>query len=112
MAIFTYRASDANQKKAPRVLRAQYGDGYEQTVADGINTNLKTFDLTFESIGKGEGDLVDAFLDARGAQEAFQWTPPNGAQGWYRCDAWGRQWDRTRPGVSSITATFREVPTT
>lgn len=112
MAIFTYRASDVTQKKAPKTLKAAFGDGYEQAVGDGINTNLKTFDLVFENLPKPEGDLIDTFLNARAAYDAFQWTPPYGVQGWYRCASWERQWDREQPGVSSITATFYEVPST
>lgn len=67
-----------------RVRTAQFGDGYKQTVADGINNKMQTWPLSF--VGKSAKITpIRDFLDARMGFQAFYWTPPLGAQGLYKC---------------------------
>jgi phage-related protein len=105
--------------RAPRVLTAQFGDGYSQRVRDGLNTNLESWQLTFE--GRTLADIAEmrAFLDARGAAEAFQWiapdnwtTAPNvpdaGNPKLYLCKKWNVK--RLGGNYATLSATFDEVP--
>ena len=50
---------------APRVLQITFGDGYEQRIADGINTINETYSLSFKTRTKEAIDDIVVFLDAR-----------------------------------------------
>ncbi|AHF77898.1 Minor tail protein M [Sodalis praecaptivus] len=90
----------------PRVRVVSYGDGYEQRQKNGINSDLRSYSLTFT----GDADYIDHienFLTERGGVEAFtwkaqdKWTPRT-----FKCATWSRKvnglWE-------TITATFQEV---
>lgn len=108
MATFTI-APDFNSPLSvePRVLTAQFGDGYSQRTGDGINIAPRTWALTFSSRTTAEKDVIDSFLQARNGIESFDWTPPTGAAGKFLCKAW--QVTPQNAVTWSITATFNEV---
>lgn len=58
-----------------RVRAAQFGDGYRQVAADGINNRVQSWQLTFNGRRQRIADIA-AFLDARAGHERFYWTPP------------------------------------
>lgn len=88
MATFTYIPQYGVQvDKSPRVRTAQFGDGYAQRVADGINTLPRRWSLSFEG-PLADIQVIDAFLAARGGVESFDWTPVNGAAGKWVCSQW------------------------
>lgn len=66
-----------------RVRTAQFGDGYSQSVADGINNKMQSWPLQFTGTKDAMQAIVD-FFDARQGFQSFYWTPPMGAQGLYR----------------------------
>ena len=66
------------------VLSARYGDGYEQTAKNGINNKSQSWPLTFRGKDTKIRPIRD-FLDAHEGARAFLWTPPLGAQGYYKC---------------------------
>lgn len=109
MSTFSYTADFFAQKKTkPEVLQVRFGDGYEQRQAFGINTQMTTWTLTFKMRENSEADAIEAFLIARGAVEAFDWTEPYGstAERWV-C----REWTRTveKATRSTISCTFEKV---
>lgn len=61
----------------PAVLVARFGDGYEQRVADGINTIKETYSLSFNNRTKEFVDDVVNFLDTAGGVSAFTLTIPD-----------------------------------
>jgi phage-related protein len=65
-----------NLTKKVRVLNTQFGDGYTQRQADGINTIPEVWDLTFEYSSKTDRDALDAALTSLGGVNYFLWTPP------------------------------------
>jgi phage-related protein len=67
-----------------RVLTAQFGDGYKQAAADGINNREQSWPLSFTGT-KAQITPIRDFLDARQGYQSFFWTPPLGVQGYYRC---------------------------
>jgi phage-related protein len=91
---------------SPRVRRVAFGDGYEQRVADGINTMPAKWSLRFV---RYNADLaaIAAFLSARAGVEAFDWTAPDGTSGKYVCRQWTRSY--TGPQIGEISATFEQV---
>jgi phage-related protein len=88
-----------------RVRKAQFGDGYKQRVADGINNKSQSWPLSFTGRSADVRPIMD-FLDARAGAESFYWTPPLGAQGYYTCETY----DEHHLGGDTwqITATFEQ----
>ena len=108
MATFTFIPSvNVRQTTTPRVRTAQFGDGYQQRVADGINTRQEFWSLAFNGVTDTVAGQIDAFLVARNAVESFDWTTPDGRAIKVVCDEWNR--DFSEPDVNTITATFRRV---
>jgi len=108
MATFTFTPSfQATESSGPRVRKTQFGDGYEQRVQFGLNTNPKEWSLTFLNRTDTERDQILAFLDARGGSESFDWTTPYGASGKFVCEQW--QTTLLNCNNNTVTATFRQV---
>jgi len=68
-----------------RKRKAQFGDGYSQGVANGLNPVVKNWPVSV----KGNAALIGpikTFLDAH-VGVSFYWTPPGAAavQGYYQC---------------------------
>lgn len=57
------------------VRTAQFGDGYSQSVADGINNKLDAWPLTFTG-NTAYIAPIKAFLDSLQGYQSFYWTPP------------------------------------
>ena len=51
-----------------QVLNAQFGDGYEQRVQDGINAKRETYSISFAKRPAAEVNLIAAYLDTKIAQ--------------------------------------------
>lgn len=103
---FTWKPdSKPSGTKTFRVLTAQFGDGYKQTAANGINNASQSWPLTFTG---RSADLapIQAFLDARAGWQSFYWTPPLSAQGLYKCDTY--QIKQIGSDVWQISATFEQ----
>ncbi len=108
MATFTWTASfEATESSRPRVRKTQFGDGYEQRLRFGLQTDSKEWDLTFAERTDTERDQIADFLEARGAAESFDWTPPRGTAGKYVCEDW--QITLRACNFNTIRAKFREV---
>ena len=97
---------DASRVIAPTVKVIKFGDGYEQLQGTGINRQPRKYSLSFKRVAI-EIDPIDAFLKARGAIEAFNYTHPGHAIGVFVC----REWTRTNiaRGFDGLSATFEEV---
>lgn len=107
MATFTWIPEyGADVETKPKVNKASFGDGYEQRVRDGINTKIRTWNLTFMK-SSTDIDSIDAFLSTAAGTSSFEWVPPRGATGKWVCDNWKR--GLPNPAYDTITATFREV---
>lgn len=108
MATFTWIASTgASLSIRPNVRRVAFGDGYEQRVAFGINTQPEVWSLEFRGKTTTEAAAIDAFLRAHGAVESFTWTTPTGAAGKFICEEWSRSVDE--PNIETMRATFKQV---
>lgn len=89
-----------------RMRKAQFGDGYAQRVADGLNNRQSTYNLRF--VGKAEKiAAILAFLDAHAGAVSFYWTPPLRPQGLFVCEKYA---EPTKEGdVYTITAQFEQT---
>jgi phage-related protein len=88
----------------PRVLLAQFGDGYAQRALDGINAAPEEWSLTFSARTPAERDTILAFLEARNGVEPFTWTSPRGTVGKWVCPEW--TFSPINAAVNTITARF------
>jgi len=92
---------------APNTIETQYGDGYSERAANGINTFLEKWSLTF-ILSTADYTTVNNFLTARGGYDAFNWTNPiTGVAGIYVCTKWNTH--LMSGGWYSLTTTFQEV---
>lgn len=78
MAIETFtfeRQAGANGTIDYRVREAQFGDGYLQATADGINNKIQTWPLSFVGNLAVVQPIID-FFDRHAGYKSFYWTPP------------------------------------
>jgi phage-related protein len=58
----------------PKVLMAQFGDGYAQRAADGINNNAVTLSATWTNLKPAEKDYIVDYFAARKGYQGFRYT--------------------------------------
>jgi phage-related protein len=99
----------------PRIKINRFGNGYEQRVNDGINSNLIELTLNFDNRSEIETVSILHFLNTRNAQESFIYNLPTiysksttNLNTKFVCPTW----DPTYISYNnySINATFIEVP--
>jgi phage-related protein len=110
MPTFTYQPDNMAQlTENPRVLRAQFGDGYMQRVGDGININPRKYQLSFNTRSTAEIAPIVAFLEAQNGIYSFDWTPPDGVAGKWITPDGGWTHTFTRFGIHDLSVVFQEV---
>lgn len=99
----TYAGTSKSTKT--RVRRMQFGDGYSQRAADGINTVTQEWSVEWVGTTTQIDELED-FLYARGGVEDFDWTPKRESSARkFTCPEWGRTYINN---TDSLTAKFVE----
>lgn len=63
-------------KKDYRVRGVNFGDGYSQRSADGLNVEIEEWSLLWENITAAEAQVLVDFFDARYGVEAITYTMP------------------------------------
>jgi len=58
----------------PKILMAQFGDGYSQRLIDGINPLKETINVSFKTREKAEIDHIISFFESKGGVTAFTFT--------------------------------------
>ncbi|MGY6256537.1 phage tail protein [Paraburkholderia caledonica] len=90
-----------------RVRKAQFGDGYAQRIADGINGESSSFNLQFTDDAATISAIL-AFLKSHAGATSFNWTPLLWtAPGLFTCEKYSQP---TKDGSAyTITATFDQT---
>lgn len=104
---FTWVPTVANFSGTPtfKVRTAQFGDGYTQRSADGINNRSTVYSLQFIGDAATVAAII-AFLDAQAGATAFNWTPPFRQQSLFTAT----YTEPTKDGnVYTMTATFTQT---
>ncbi len=65
------------KSSTPKVLKISFGDGYEQRLADGINSLAENYSLTFNNRTKEAIDDIVLFLDTQKSVNKFLFTMPD-----------------------------------
>lgn len=74
---FWWKSSyNARIDNKPRIRYNQFGNGYQQRIPDGLNTNLVEFNLVFENRTELETVSILHFLRQRNGQEGFVYNIP------------------------------------
>ena len=61
----------------PKLLIADFGDGYTQRAADGLNALKQQWEtVAWQNLTKAEAVNIEQFFEAHQGGEAFYWTPP------------------------------------
>ena len=100
------------RQSEPKIFRTEFGDGYEQRLANGINNLVESYSLSFSNRTKEEIDDITAFFANKGAVTAFTFTIPDSNNSGETavkvvCDSWSQSY---RYGdYYSCTASFRRV---
>jgi phage-related protein len=100
---------------SPRVLQAQFGDGYEQRVVDGINPLEETFGVTFNNRSYNDLNNLIRYFRLKAGVTPFpivineDFDPGDDFNITYDvvCSQWSQVLQHTTN--YSITATFRRV---
>jgi phage-related protein len=97
----------ATNKPKVKILKADFGDGYSQSAADGVNNIRAEFSLTWEVLTSTDADTIEGFLTTQGGYQPFYWSAPGKttAQKW-TCETWERTFNRA--GWVSIKATLTQ----
>jgi phage-related protein len=107
METFHWRPQNSSTISAsPKVKVIKFGDGYEQRIRDGINNDLRSYNVTFVGLSE-DISLIDDFLSRHNAIKAFLWREPNTHK---TIKVVCRSWTSTPNGAAkTISATFEEV---
>jgi phage-related protein len=90
----------------PRLIKAQFGDGYRQTAADGLNHMQRKWQLQFER-KLAEVNSIEAFLRTKGGYTSFTWTAPDTVEYRVVCEEWAIGYVNFNRAV--LTAVFEET---
>ena len=89
-----------------RTRTKKFGDGYGQTVSDGINNKMQSWPYSHTG-GAARIKQIITFLDRHQGAKAFLWTPPLGELGLYKCN--GYKPTHKGGNVYTLTATFEQT---
>jgi len=87
------------------VRRAQFGDGYAQSSADGINPVSRSWNVEFVGNKQRTQEII-SFLDAHVGQ-SFIWDVPFFGDGYFYCDTYSPAPNGQR--LWTVTATFEQT---
>ena len=89
-----------------KVLKAEFGDGYTQYAADGINNVRYELSLRWDILTPAQCDPMVAFFEARKGYERFQYFASEDIVRKWTCETWERS--KIEGGLWELSATFIE----
>ena len=101
-----------SRQSTPRVLKVQFGDGYEQRIAEGLNSSNENYQISYSNRPKAEIDDIAAFIDEKKGVTSFNYVIPdtnNGGETTIKvvCDQYNLVY--VSDSSYTFTATFRRV---
>jgi phage-related protein len=112
MIMTTRIRQSATRKRTQRIRQAQFGDGYSQEVADGINSTLDEWaNVGWDYLDSDDLTAARALLDAVGATDYINWTPPGEAV-MKRFKVTKDGYTETHPSgaLTSVSFNLRQIP--
>lgn len=109
MATLPFRpAYGASLAVTPEVLKAKFGNGYQQRLRDGINNIPEVWDVEFPNMTLVNAKTLVAFFVATGGADTFDWTNPWGDTRKYIVTEWNPSFDEE--DQVSVKAKFEWMP--
>lgn len=68
-------SASVNQRDQ-KVIIANYGNGYEQRAAMGLNSIWRVWDIAMNGLTETQRDTLISFYNSHGKVLSFDWTPP------------------------------------
>ena len=102
-----------SRKNTPRVHLAQFGDGYEQRLQDGINSLKQEISVSFQTRPKAEIDDLVAFFESLNGVTKFRFDLADSNAGSSTetikvvCSEWEQKWEYD--DYYTLDAKFRRV---
>ena len=98
-----------NPKKGYRILTADFGDGYSQRAADGLNGQNESMTMVWNTITYADALIIMNFLDSMQGVGAFSYQAPNDpdVKNWICVNGW--DWKPQNSEYGDVTATFNRV---
>ena len=102
----------SSRKREPKILKAEFGDGYSQVTGDGIHPFKETWSMSFTNRPNADIDAIVTFLDGLNGASSFYWTPPGETpltpvKRWIQTGAY--EYTRTGPGSATLTFNLERV---
>ena len=66
---------DSSKSTVNRIIKAQFGDGYAQTIQDGLNSNIDFWNIIYAPLTGTDLTTVENFITTVGVHTFFEWTP-------------------------------------
>lgn len=96
------------RKYKPKVLMAQFGDGYAQRAADGTNNNPVALSATWTNLTRAERDYIVNFFDTCNGVASFRYAYVDEPQPKvYICPEWDDVLNDA--GGYTVTASLQQV---
>jgi len=74
-----------------RILKNEFGDGYSQRAADGLNNTPASWTLIWGGRTKADIDTLEAFFEGLGGWDTIEWTPEHeSTEKKFICTEWSR----------------------
>lgn len=96
-------------RRGTRVKRVQLGDGYEQVVPDGINTDIRRYDITTIPITDAQAAALDEDLNALGGDFFYAQFSQDVERYKYRLDPNEWSWERRAPDVNIVSFSCKRI---
>lgn len=101
-------ASPPSGDKSARVLRTDFGDGYSQRAAHGINNIDDRWSITSIPLSSSDLQTLSSFFSTHGGYQAFYWTPPDSSTPLkFTCEKWSVSGIEGSGGKYQLSATLR-----
>lgn len=101
-------SAGSSQSNKPRVLASEFGDGYVQRVADGLNSDLSTLSVRFDVLRHAEGETIVSFFSSKRGAIPFKFAIPGeiALRKWIAPE-WSRDWQGGE--IVAVNASWQEV---
>ena len=91
----------------PRVIETQFGDGYKQSMPDGLNALERGYDAKFENRPLADIDIITTFLESHIGTIFYFTLPRESTPRKWRCTSWSRT--DVSASLASLSAKFEEA---
>ena len=96
-------------RRGTRVRRVQFGDGYEQVVPDGANTDIRRYDVRTVPITDAQAQALDDDLSSLSGDFFYARFYQDDATYKYRLDPNEWSWEHLRDNVNIVAFSCKRV---